>query len=63
MMADYITEFCEWFSEWWENLLVNIWWSIKIILACGLVITSIPLWGLPFLYWLIFVKGREEDAD
>lgn len=64
-MADFVMEFLDWFSEFWNNLIEQTWEVIKIAVTFGVVIFSAPLWLLPFLFWLVFVKlkGGEGDGD
>lgn len=65
-MIDFIIEFRDWFVNFLSNIAENIWECFcvvgKIFYVSVLAIITLPLWILPFIYWLVFEKEREEDA-
>ena len=52
-------EFLDWFEDWWERLAVALWDAIKTALRLGLIVFSLPVWLVPFVYWFIFVRKME----
>ena len=52
-------EFLDWFEDWWERLAVALWDAIKTALRLGLIVFSLPVWLVPFVYWFIFVRKKE----
>ena len=60
-MDDFIMEFLDWLSDIWNTVIDSTYEVAKTALAIVVVILTIPVWLLPFLVWLVFVKLKGGD--
>lgn len=61
MMDDFIMEFLDWLSDIWNTVIDSTYEAAKTALAIVVVMLTIPVWVLPFLVWLVFVKPKGGD--
>ena len=56
-------DFLDWLADTWESILNTVWEAIKIAAMNLVYIFTMPLWLLPFVLWLIFVKRKGGASD
>lgn len=63
-MDDFIMEFLDWYSDFCSNIREAIWKAMKLIGAVVGLIILMPIWLVPFVFWLVFekLKGGEDDG-
>lgn len=59
---DMFMEFIEYLMELIEYLCVCAWEFMKYFTLIICLIISLPLWILPFVVWLIFVKPKKSEG-
>lgn len=59
-MNDFIIEFLDWLSDFFISVLDVAELAAKVIFVVAVAIFTLPLWSLPFLYWLVFEKLRDN---
>lgn len=62
-MADFIMEFLDSLADIWNSTIDSAYTVAKVMLAVAIVILTIHVWLLPFLFWLVFVKLKGGDTD
>ncbi len=55
-------EFLDWLSDIWNSVIETSWEIVKVGTAVVVGILTIPLWLLPFVVWLVFVKLKGGDS-
>lgn len=53
-------DFLYWFAEYLERLIESIWYAMKKAACWALLIVTLPVWLLPFVYWFFFVREKED---
>ncbi len=61
MMDDFILEFLDWLSDIWNTVIDSTYEAAKVLLSIVVVMLTIPVWILPFVIWLVFVKLKGGD--
>lgn len=61
MMDDFIMEFLDWLSDIWNSAIDSTYEVAKTGFVIVVVVITIPVWLLPFLVWLVFVKLKGGD--
>ena len=54
-------KFLDWFADWLRCLGEALYEAVKKALALFYAVLTSPVWLLPFMYWFIFVREKEED--
>lgn len=55
-------EFFDWFVDWVKRLAQALFDAARVAVWIALIVLSSPMWLLPFAYWFIFVRKKEEET-
>ena len=61
-MLQFINEFLDWYADVFDGAVHTAWEVMECIGRIVIAIITLPIWIIPFVVWLVFVK-RKEGAD
>ena len=53
-------EFIDWFFDFWERLAEALWGAIRTAMYWAVIVLTLPVWLVPFVYWFVFVRKKEH---
>lgn len=56
-------EFLDWFEDFGYRLAEALCDAIMMACRIFVIVLTLPVWLLPFVYWLIFVKKKDGEDD